>query len=125
MTAFDPSTSYETDYQLADQKEFADWLPDNQSFTDLSPLWRVSIEAIIVKRGNITTSDFATLAATVALSPATAAFLVANPTDQDFNPSVNDILAMDDGVRMMITGLEKPELGCWYRMLVEPETVDA
>ncbi len=124
MTEFDPSTSYDTDWELADRREFADWEPDNQGLVDTNPLWRVPIKSIVLRRGNVTNTDFASLAATVGISSATAAFLVANPTDQDFNPRVNDILAMDDGVRMLITGFEISPIGAWNKFLVEPERVD-
>lgn len=123
MTApFQPTTAYLDDWRHFDDSELADWLPDNQGLTKTHRLWREPIREGVVIRGQITQPEFVPLTVGVGVTSATAAFLFANPTDQDFNPQPNDVIALDSGERWTITRFSAAPPGSpWWPMLCEPE----
>lgn len=94
MTDYDPRTSYATDHELMDLQEDADWEPNNQDLDALDDDYRDPINGIVIREiADVKNPDYISATLGVALSPTTKVFVLWNPTDQDFDVLVNDVIA--------------------------------
>lgn len=117
---FNTKTAYADDWRYFDNTEFADWEPDNQGLDITHRLWRVAIREMVVRQEDITQPDFAALTVGVGVTSASTVFCVWNPTDQDFAPQPNDVIALDSGQRYVIKRIGASVFSRWI-VLCEPE----
>lgn len=120
MTTFNPKTAYQGDYKFFDNTELADWEPDNQGLDQTHRLWREAIRAIVVRQEDITQPEFAALTVGVGVTAASTVFCAWNPTDQDFKPQPNDVIALDSGERWVLKRIGQSVFSR-YTVLAEPE----
>lgn len=105
MTAFNPSTSYAKDYELADFVERATWEYGSE------PTQVANLKA---QRGAIDTPDLISVAAGLGLSSDAAAIVVWQATaSTTFAPKPGHVLQLATSGRWVIRAIDASQFGQW------------